>query len=70
MMWRWSTDISARSVIEMQAIMFDLIEHFKFTLPEEKLEVQRLPAGLMGPLVKEKMHEGLYMPLHVTQVAE
>ena len=50
----------------MQAILFDLVEHFKFTLPAEPMEVIRLPAGLMGPLVKEKMSEGLMMPLHVT----
>lgn len=54
----------------MQAIMFDLIEHFRFTLPEEKMEIRRLPAGVMSPVVKEKMHEGLYMPLRVTLVSE
>ncbi|KAF7791574.1 hypothetical protein EIP86_002590 [Pleurotus ostreatoroseus] len=53
------------SVIEMQAIMFDLVENFKFTLPEEKLEILRLPAGLMGPLIKEKPQEGLAMPLRI-----
>ena len=49
----------------MQAIMFDLVENFKFTLPEEKLEILRLPAGLMGPLIKEKPQEGLAMPLRI-----
>lgn len=49
----------------MQAIMFDLVENFKFTLPAEKMEILRLPAGLMGPLIKEKPHEGLAMPLTI-----
>ena len=49
----------------MQAILFDLIENFKFALPDEKFEVRRMPSGIMGPFVKEKMAEGLAMPLHV-----
>ena len=47
--------------------MFDLVEHFKFSLPE-KVEIQRMPAGIMMPLVKEKMHEGVQMPICVTPV--
>ena len=49
----------------MQAILFDLIENFKFSLPDEKLDIRRMPTGIMGPLVKEKMQEGLSMPLRV-----
>ncbi|KAJ3539651.1 hypothetical protein NM688_g6334 [Phlebia brevispora] len=53
------------SVIEMQAILFDLIEHFRFELPDEKMEILRLPSGVMGPLIKDKPHEGIAMPLKV-----
>nr|BAL05189.1 cytochrome P450 [Phanerodontia chrysosporium] len=54
------------SLIEMQAIVADLVENFKFSIPPEKPEIIRVPAGIMGPMVKGKMHEGLQMPLHVT----
>ena len=54
------------SVIEMQAIAADLVENFQFGIPEDKPEIIRVPAGLMGPMVKGKMREGLQMPLHVT----
>ncbi|PSS30876.1 hypothetical protein PHLCEN_2v2603 [Hermanssonia centrifuga] len=53
-------------VIEMQAIMFDLIENFKFALAEDKPEILRVPMGIMGPMVKGKMHEGVQLPLRVT----
>lgn len=54
------------SMIEMQAIATDLLENFKFALPEDKPEIMRLPTGLMSPIVKTRMGEGLQMPLHVT----
>lgn len=55
------------SLVEMQAIVFDLIENFKFALPPEKVEIRRAPTGaLMSPLVKDKAHEGSQMPLLVT----
>lgn len=53
-------------MIEMQAIATDLLENFKFALPEDKPEIMRLPTGLMSPIVKTRMGEGLQMPLHVT----
>lgn len=57
---------SLRSMIEMQAIAVDLVENFQFSIPKEKPEIIRVPAGIMIPMVKEKMHEGTQMPLHVT----
>ena len=50
----------------MQAIVADLIENFKFALPENRPEIIRVPLDIMGPMVKEKMEEGVQMPLHVT----
>ncbi|THG97108.1 hypothetical protein EW026_g4830 [Hermanssonia centrifuga] len=54
------------SVIEMQAIMFDLVENFKFALAEDKPDILRVPMGIMGPMVEGKMHEGVQLPLRVT----
>lgn len=53
-------------MIEMQAITVDLVENFQFSIPKEKPEIIRVPSGIMGPMVKGKMHEGMQMPLHVT----
>ncbi|EKM52320.1 uncharacterized protein PHACADRAFT_260638 [Phanerochaete carnosa HHB-10118-sp] len=54
------------SMIEMQAITADLVENFQFSIPKEKPEIIRVPAGIMAPMVKGKMREGIQMPLHVT----
>lgn len=49
--------------------MFDLLENFRFALPEEKMEVRRAPAGvIMGPVLKDSKQQGFLMPLHVTPV--
>ena len=48
------------------AIAADLVENFQFTIPKDKPEIIRVPAGIMGPMVKGKMREGMQMPLHVT----
>ena len=53
-------------IIEMQAILVELIEQFEFTIPEDKPEIIRFPAGLVAPLVKDDMKAGPQMPLRVT----
>lgn len=55
-------------IIEMQAILVELIEKFEFTIPEDKPEIIRFPAGLMTPLVASEMHLGSQMPLRVSLV--
>lgn len=55
-----------RRMIEMQAIAVDLLENFRFAVPADAPEIIRLPTGLMAPIVKSSMKEGLQMPLHVT----
>lgn len=50
----------------MQAIAVDLLENFRFAVPADAPEIIRLPTGLMAPIVKTNMKEGLQMPLHVT----
>lgn len=50
----------------MQAIVTDLVENFKFELPEDRPEILRAPVGVMSPMLKGRMQEGMKMPLHVT----
>ena len=57
-------------IVETLAIIVELIENFKFSLPLEKAEIIRLPAGIMTPMIKGKEHEGVQMPLHVMPVRE
>ena len=55
-------------LIEMQAIVSDLVENFKFALPEDKPEILRAPVLVMGPMIKGKLNEGMKLPLHVTVI--
>lgn len=43
------------------------MEEFEFSVPEG-VEILRLPAGFMVPVVKGKMGEGTQMPLLVSLV--
>ncbi|KAM5530700.1 hypothetical protein V8D89_015624 [Ganoderma adspersum] len=54
------------SLIEMQALAAELLERFEFGLPKEHYEIVRVPAGLMIPLVKDKLEMGSVMPLSVS----
>jgi hypothetical protein len=54
-------------VLEMQAVLVELIENFEYRFPEG-VEIIRLNAGLMAPMVEGKMEEGLQMPLEVSVV--
>ncbi|OAX43385.1 cytochrome P450 [Rhizopogon vinicolor AM-OR11-026] len=56
------------AVLEMQAVLVELIENFEFRFPEG-VEIIRLNAGLMIPMVAGKMHEGAQMPLQVSVVS-
>jgi alkylphenol/PAH-inducible cytochrome P450 monooxygenase len=49
----------------MQAVLVALIENFEFTLPSSKPEILRIPVGVMSPMVKGHMQEGVLMPLNV-----
>ncbi|KAI0826239.1 cytochrome P450 [Irpex lacteus] len=55
------------SLIEMQAIIVSLVENFRFSLPsgEHKVEIVRKPLGLMSPMMKDRLAEGVLMPLVV-----
>jgi len=54
------------AIMELQAILFGLLENFEFAPPPEGLDnIQRVPAGLMIPMIKNNWHKGVQMPLHV-----
>ncbi|KAH7884659.1 cytochrome P450 [Phlebopus sp. FC_14] len=55
------------AVLEIQAVLTELIENFVFELPEGT-EIIRLNAGLMMPMVEGKMQEGVQMPLKISPV--
>lgn len=62
-----STD-SVDRVLELQAVLVELIENFEYRFPEG-VEIIRLSAGLMIPMVAGKVHEGSQMPLQVSVVS-
>ncbi|KAI0089302.1 cytochrome P450 [Irpex rosettiformis] len=53
------------SLIEMQAVLVALVQNFEFSLPPTETEILRMPVSLMAPLVKNRMKEGVLMPLTV-----
>ena len=53
-------------LIEMQALTAELLENFEFAIPDDKPEIQRVPAGLMMPMIRNKMHLGTQMPLKIS----
>ncbi|KAJ8702744.1 hypothetical protein PTI98_001436 [Pleurotus ostreatus] len=57
------------AVIELQALLVEAVENFKFVLPKG-VEIMRLPAGIMVPMVRGKMSEGTQMPLQVSLMEE
>lgn len=56
------------AVLEMQAVLVELVENFEYRFPKD-VEIIRLNAGLMTPMVEGKMHEGIQMPLEVSVIA-
>ncbi len=52
----------------MQVLVATLVEKFRFDLPLDKPEIQRVPSGVMGPVVRGKMEEGIQLPLRFSPV--
>lgn len=63
-----SNGLLVDSLVEMQAILVELIETFEFSLPGDDIEIQRVSAGIMVPMVRGRMHEGTQMPLRVSLI--
>ncbi|EGO24688.1 hypothetical protein SERLADRAFT_356230 [Serpula lacrymans var. lacrymans S7.9] len=55
------------AVLEMQAVLTELIEMFEFKYPEG-LDVVRLNSGIMSPAIRGKVEMGVQLPLHVSLV--
>jgi hypothetical protein len=54
----------------MHSFLIELIENFEFTLPPGGIDIQRVPAFQMLPMVRGKLDEGSQMPLCVSLVEE
>lgn len=54
------------SVLEMQAILVELLENFEFSPPPDDIEILRVSVGVMGPMVKGSKSGRLELPLTVT----
>ncbi|KAJ8701244.1 hypothetical protein PTI98_000054 [Pleurotus ostreatus] len=46
----------------MQAVLFQLMESFEFSMPPG-VEVMRIMGAIMVPMIKDKLQEGIKMPL-------
>ena len=49
----------------MQAILIGIIEHFEFAPPPEGVEIMRVPAGSMIPMIRGQEGEGTQLPLRI-----
>ncbi|KAI0712968.1 cytochrome P450 [Cerioporus squamosus] len=59
------------SVIEMQALLAEILENFEFSIPQEKSTIIRAPVGIgMVPMVGGKEELGTAMPLQVSLVQQ
>jgi len=56
------------TILELQAIIVELIENFEFAIPADKPDIQRVPAGVMVPMIRGKMRLGSQMPLKISIV--
>jgi hypothetical protein len=54
-------------MLEMQAVLIELIENFEFALSDA--EITRVYAGAVTPMVKGQFEHGTQMPLVVTPIA-
>lgn len=50
----------------MQAILVELLDTFDVSLPDQPVPIQRLPAGLMVPMIDSHPERGAQMPLRIS----
>ncbi|KAF5366641.1 hypothetical protein D9757_011883 [Collybiopsis confluens] len=53
------------AILELQVMLFALLESFEFSLPPEGLDIQRIPSILMTPMIRGRLELGTQMPLYV-----
>ncbi len=57
------------SIIEMQALLAELVENFEYALPKNEFTIARTAAGtMMVPMIRGKEELGSVMPLRVSLV--
>jgi hypothetical protein len=52
-------------MMEMQSVLAELVSTFEFSLPDKKVEIQRMPVGVLTPMIKGELHKGAQMPLKI-----
>jgi hypothetical protein len=56
------------SIVQMQAIVSELIERFEFELAYPAEDILRVPAVITNPMVRHKLDDGVQLPLKVTAI--
>ena len=62
-------NVSANSVIEMQAFIVETVGKFEFTMTERSERVCRAPCSMMVPMVDGELEHGSQLPLAVSVAA-
>ncbi|KAF8520692.1 cytochrome P450 [Gautieria morchelliformis] len=57
------------SLLEMQAILIEMVENFEFSPPPGDIQIKRGYAAIVQPMVKGQESRGTQLPLTVTAVA-
>jgi len=55
------------AIMELQVMLFGLVESFEFSLPPGGLDIQRIPSILMVPMIRGRPELGVQLPLVVKQ---
>jgi len=55
------------ALMEMQSIAVELLSQFNFAVAPD-VKIQRVPTGIMMPMKKGKMEEGVQLPLEITTI--
>jgi len=56
------------AMLEMQAVLIELLENFEFTLPDD-VDIIRVYGGTMTPMIAGQTDQGTQMPLIVTPIS-
>jgi len=63
------TNVSANSVIEIQAFIVEIVGKFEFTMTDQSERVCRAPSFVMIPMVDGELERGSQLPLAVSVAA-
>jgi hypothetical protein len=65
----WFNNCLWQSLLEMQALLIELVENFEFSPPPGDIDVKRGMAAIMIPMVKGQEKKGKQLFLTVTPIA-